>query len=715
MILYQDDWYTQSAIPHTTTKNESFIKMHRILKNMGIDNNAFFMALHDKELENIDPHTLKDPSKELATRIGVECTRNPWYYIREIVRLPASGIENIPFQLNRANLFIYWSFFNSIPLYLIQPRQTGKTVTVASLIVYCMYFLYKKTNLFLYTHSNDLIYDNVDRSKSIRDGLPKYLIKPQKLLDVENKSQLEYAAKNNILHTKTAQKAVSAAFTVGRGKTFLVAITDEGPFCSNIQISYPVMMNAENKARVFADENNIPHANIFITTAGVLDTNEGAFSYNMLNRACRFNDSFYDLQDNASLRYVVQKNSKNKMLYAEYSHIQLGYDDRWVEETAIANEMTDPQQIKRDLLNQWTSGTNLPAVPADILEKIDASKEPPTYSETIDGYIFRWYEHPQDIFAGYGRHFVLSMDTSENIGNDFTTLHMLDVSDLSTIMTSRCNDADLLKLADYVADFLIDHPNVTLIPESRSTATVLIPIIIKKLITAGINPFTRIYNKVVQNRTDPTLSKIDINNAALAETVYKKFFGYKTAGTGENSRDTLYRITLRRALTASYAKVRDANLIQEIRSLTTRNGKIDHAIAGHDDTVISYMLAAWLVMFGKNLSVYGIPLELLMCKVTASGAQVDVTIRQRQRDLKKRIQTLKDQIEGTTHPVVKNSLEKELRTLQYDLEESFKQLPDETVTVDTHDAAMRKGMSDADLHKFLGKHYISDIPQPWMI
>ncbi|MFR2988869.1 MAG: hypothetical protein ACLTMR_08550, partial [Faecalibacillus sp.] len=80
MILYQEDFYYQNAIIHTTTTNKSFLRMHLLLKKMGIKNNAFFLALTQPELKNIHPHELKDPSPELAARIGLECKINPWYY-----------------------------------------------------------------------------------------------------------------------------------------------------------------------------------------------------------------------------------------------------------------------------------------------------------------------------------------------------------------------------------------------------------------------------------------------------------------------------------------------------------------------------------------------------------------------------------------------------------------------------------------------------------
>lgn len=704
MILFQNDWYTQDAIPHVETKNTSFIKMHHILKKMDIKNNAFFLALHDKELLNIDPHSLKDPSKELATRISIEITRNPWYFVREVVRLPASGIDSVHFQLNRANLFLIWSFYNSISTFLIEPRQTGKTITMSTISNHLIYFLYKKTGIFLYAKDNDLIYDNVDRIKTIRDELPPYLIKIQRSKDTENKSSLYYAKRETVFQTKAAQNSISSAFNVGRGKTYLPVFIDEGPFCKNIQISYPVMMNSANKAREFARKNHIPFGNIFITTAGVLDSNEGKFSYDLMNKACFFTEDLYDCKSNVELKYIIEKNSINKMLYGEFSPHQLGYDDEWIKNIAIENNLSE-DEIKRDLLNQWTTGTNVPVIPTDILEKLDTHKEHPIHTENYDGYIFRWYVHPDEVFRDTSRYFVLGMDTSENIGNDFTTTHLLAVDTLETIMTSKCNDQDLLKLADYVSKFLIKHPNVTFIPENKSTATVLIPIIIKNLIANNINPFTRIFNRVVQNRSDPIYSKMDISDMTLADGPYRKHFGYKTTGSGEFSRDNLYKLTLKKVLSMAATKIRDIPLIQELKTMTLKNGRIDHTVNGHDDATMSLCLSAFLPLLGKNLHVYGIPTDALLSKVSPTGEEVNMSLRTRQRDLKKRLTLLKSQIDSTTHLTVKNSLQREYRAIEDELSRDFKDLPDETQTVDTHQQATKRTLSDKDLRSILGNHY----------
>src|SRR5574344_1994395 len=100
MILYTADWNRENAIVHTSTKNESFVRMHHILKKMGIVNNAFFLALKDKDLLDINPFDPEHLTTEEVAKITYEIKINPWYYFREILRIPASSIEPIPLRLN---------------------------------------------------------------------------------------------------------------------------------------------------------------------------------------------------------------------------------------------------------------------------------------------------------------------------------------------------------------------------------------------------------------------------------------------------------------------------------------------------------------------------------------------------------------------------------------------------------------------------------------
>ena len=70
----------------TKTKNLSFLKMHRYLRDRGIQNNKFFLRLYDKDLIGVDPYS-KKLTRAQELKIINECTKNPFFYLREIARV----------------------------------------------------------------------------------------------------------------------------------------------------------------------------------------------------------------------------------------------------------------------------------------------------------------------------------------------------------------------------------------------------------------------------------------------------------------------------------------------------------------------------------------------------------------------------------------------------------------------------------------------------
>ena len=90
MILFQKDFVEQGAIVDYDTKHASFIKMAMVLKDLGIKNNKFMLALYNPKLKGVDPY---DPDLDTETQLMIikEIKINPWYYLREVVRVPSQG------------------------------------------------------------------------------------------------------------------------------------------------------------------------------------------------------------------------------------------------------------------------------------------------------------------------------------------------------------------------------------------------------------------------------------------------------------------------------------------------------------------------------------------------------------------------------------------------------------------------------------------------
>ena len=189
--------------------------MSILLKRMGVKNHYFFLALYDKSLLNVDPHS-KDLTTEQRLRIAYECKINFWYFIREVVRVPVVGQESgTRFILNRGNLALYWSIMNDVDIGYIQPRQTGKTIGTQILVCYVEYIWGSSLDVGMFTKDSTLVQDNVARLKGIRDCLPKWMV-TKSTADGERKEGLYYAALKNSYKTFTSANDENGAYRLGR-------------------------------------------------------------------------------------------------------------------------------------------------------------------------------------------------------------------------------------------------------------------------------------------------------------------------------------------------------------------------------------------------------------------------------------------------------------------------------------------------------------------
>ena len=123
-----------------STTNKSFLEIHQYLKDNGIKHNKFMLALLDPDLARIDPH---DPSlnRLMKQKVLRECIYNPWYFFREVIRIPDSGVATgVKFELSRGNLALLFCVMMNMNIFLELPRQCGKTISTLCWYLYLFNF-----------------------------------------------------------------------------------------------------------------------------------------------------------------------------------------------------------------------------------------------------------------------------------------------------------------------------------------------------------------------------------------------------------------------------------------------------------------------------------------------------------------------------------------------------------------------------------------------
>ena len=699
MILFSQDWAKYpKAIADFNTTNKSFLKLAALYKSMGVSNHAFLLALHDPSLVGVDPHDYENLTHEQIIRIATECHVNPWYFVREVVRVPAgSGDDAIPLEANRGNIALFWYFFNHVTTFLIQIRQTGKSLNSDILDCYLLNIRCTGTTINLLTKDDALRAVNIQRIKDIFSALPWYLNQRSKK-DLDNTEVINVGALRNWYRTALPQKSPKLALNVGRGFTAAIFKNDEGPFCSNCHISIPAALAAGGNARDRARKNGEPYGTVFTTTAGKKDEISGKFMYQELSCASVHTEHLYDCADQVALEKAIRQASRtNTRLFkkentsgGEYAvnitlnHRQLGKSDAWLMKT-IEESKASGDDANRDFFNLWTSGSiRSPFTPAQA-DKMRASENEPFFVDISQrtGYQVRWFVPKNKIEEVMKNNkTIIAVDTSDAAGSDDIGIRITLDKTGQTIASCNINVTNLLVFSDWFAhELVLKYPNTTSIIERRSSGVSLIDHLLVILPAHGVDPFKRLFNRIVNEKEvyRSEWEEIQLPMSRRDGDIYtrlKKHFGFATSANGITSRSDLYGTTLSSAVAMVGNVIYDKVTIDQILGLVQKNGRIDHAAGEHDDMVIGWLLGHWLLTQGKNLYFYGLNVIDIFSMIKQKD---DLTDRERyennnQKFVKSSIQKALEELTSETDPFIIERKEHHIRMLQSQLSEEDQEL-----------------------------------------
>ena len=282
------------------TNNKSFLKVATDLKKVGIKNYYFMLEIKDVSLVGIDPYAVDEKTgktkltKDQIKRIMIECSRNPWYYLREICRIPESGQKNgVPYRANRGNIAQTWCILHGYDSWLCLPRQQGKTISAIAIQAWAYSFGTSNSEFIFINKDGDNAKENLRRLKSQIDLLPEYL-RFESYMDedgkvtraVKNATRMQHPITNNSIRVKPKATSYSAALNLARGLTAPILHFDEPEFTHEIKT---IVENSVSTYRTAADnskKNHTLYARIFTCTPklkslGVKLSNE--FKKNLFN------------------------------------------------------------------------------------------------------------------------------------------------------------------------------------------------------------------------------------------------------------------------------------------------------------------------------------------------------------------------------------------------------------------------------------------------
>jgi len=623
-ILYESDWAKYpTAIVDLDSTNESWVKQCAKYKQMGVKHWYFPLALYTPSLAGIDPHR-KDLTEAQMVAILNECAWNPWYVIREVIRVPAtSGGGSNPLGANRGNIAMFWCVLNSFITYVQQIRQTGKSLNTRVLVLLFHLFMARGSQHILFT-KGDLRKDEIKYYKLMRTLIPNWMWELTKE-DTDNQHEFTTAANGNKTKSYVPQGDPETANSVGRGTTPTFVNVDEPPFLPYAEISIPSLIAATTASFDEARRKGKMHAILYTTTAGDLSTDSGRYVYDMIKKkAMFFTELLFDCKNRADAVKMILANSRSDVPHVDisFNHLQLGYSDQWLREK-IAAVPAKRDQIKRDYLGQWTFGSTSNPIPEKIMNKIrdNTNEWPIVTKDETQGYTMRFHVPIDECKR---RRSVMGMDTSNAVGRDAITGVFVDVETGETLCAFMVSEATLHRFTEWLAQMFVDFPYMTMIPEAKSSWHGIMDHLLALLPMKGIDPGRRIYSRIVHNANGSESERRDYRDFSTGVPTERKYFPFRNDfgfPTNGPLRETLYVTILREATRDSATLIRDSIIIDELSSLVERNNRIDHKASGHDDHVISWLMANWLLRNSYNLSHYGIdPAKVLSrVKVTAAG------------------------------------------------------------------------------------------------
>lgn len=602
---------TLTQVPHKTsrikkikgqlydfgTHNRSFLTVARELKSLGIKNFYFMLKVYDPSVVYIDPFN-PNITKDEINRVILECSRNMWYYIREIVRIPDQGGLPVPYKANRGNIAQAWCIDNHLDSCLCMPRQQGKTVSAIAEQSWGYQFGTSSSQFIFINKSDTDSKVNLGRMKTILDNLPIYMRFSSSIGEdgkvikkVDNATKIKHAVNANEVVTRGQATSISKAQSIARGLTSPIQHFDEVEFTPYIDIILSNSAPTYLKAAANAARNNAMYCRILTSTPGDLSTKEGQAGEKVISSCATWTEDYYD-RPLDEVRESIRNNSKNNIVYIEYSYIQLGLTEEWLMEQA--KSIGDDTTVRREILLQRIQGSSASPYDQEDIEVVINSIQPIIEQGRLK------YGLYLDIYRKLIRHrpYIMGVDCATGNLGDSHAITIVDPYTIEPVAEFKCNYISEPEFAEVIEQIVNDFvPRAIVCVERNNTGNGIISILLKSSV-AGRIYFDKDKDLVSRQMVDEGTVESMLKKKAME----RKYYGVYTEG---NSRKDMFAI-LDRHMYEYKDKFVTKNVSYDISYLVrTASGKIAAAEGKHDDSIMSYLIAMYVFYHGNNLPMFG--------------------------------------------------------------------------------------------------------------
>ena len=586
------------------TSNQSFLELHRDLKSLGIQNNKFFLALYDKTLDGIDPYSPVMPL-EMQARIFRECMINPWYFLREIARVPEDGKPIAPgggtqFRIDRNSAATWYLFLNGIDHFSSKPRQCGKTVDAIAKINYAYHFGALAASITFGNKDSTLNKMNLSRLKAQRDLLPLWLqmknaidmttLKIQK--GTENVTSMKNPiTKNTIILLPTANTEARAD-GLGRGFTSSIQFWDEFEWMPWNTRIIDTSVFAYNTASDNAKKNMSLYGRIFTSTPGNLDSRDGQSADTFIRGdensqpMLQWKDSMFDMPINKLVEQVTSK-SYNGIVFVEHGWKALKKSNEWYEK-ACRGVRYNAEQIAREINLMRLRGTSKsPFRRTDIMALINNVREPIDSIDYSDNSCPIYFYEKLDRRTRY----IMSIDPAEGLSGDNMAMVLINPYTEHIAAEFKSPYIHQGKMGKLVVNFMRKYcPKALIVVENNRGRELIHALQDSPYCDRLWYDIDKLEGKDMVNDTD--------------ESRAQRALGFNTS---PKSRPLLFNL-LEYMVAEENEKIYGKFVVDDICALERNpvTGKISAAQGKHDDMIMAYLIGLYIFRNASNLEDWGL-------------------------------------------------------------------------------------------------------------
>lgn len=586
-----------------TTKNTSFLELYKDLYSLGIKNNKFFLAIYDRSLIGINPFSDALPLSVIL-RIIIECMRNPWYWLREICRVPQDGSPIEPgggscFLIDRSSAASWYCFINYIDHYLCKPRQTGKTHCALSEIDYAYTFGSKSATILFANKDAENNKMNLYRLKCHRDMLPRYMqmkttvdMVGNLIKEKNSVTAIRNPVNNNSIKLLPRANSKDSAMTCGRGATSSLMYFDEWDF---IPFNTTIMDSAAF-AYSRARENSLAAGSmacrLFTSTPGDLDSRDGSAATEWLGHTLKWDDKFYDIPIEKLRNMVSDVQSKrNGIMWIEHSWKQLKKTQKWFEDQCRLVSW-NLETIAREIELRRLHGSSMSPFKREDIMYIQRNKRKPIGELDLSKNLcpFKFYKKMKRSVP-----YFICIDPSEGLALDNNAVEIESPYTLEVVCEMRNPYISQRDLSKMIVEFMdLFCPNALIIVENNKG---------RELINClrETKYSTRLWYD--SGKMLEVSEKLDKYGVQAKEALERRAYGVSTTTA---SRAVMMGI-LERMMDEEKRKFVSEYVVDDISALVRMSsGKIAAAQGQHDDNIMAYLFGPYIKFNSDNLAEFGV-------------------------------------------------------------------------------------------------------------